>query len=214
MAYALVDRVGMKGMVLTGDALYCQRQLCQRVVDYGGDYLFIVKINQRDLYNDIKLCFDRPVVDWPYVYAENEDWHGNRLEIRRLWVTDALMRYLDWPGHRQVIKVESTRCIKGKETTQVRYAVTSLGPDVPPDKLLGFIRGHWGIENRVHYVRDATMGEDASQVRTGAAPQVMATVRNVAINLLRLLGAQNIAHAFRQNAWNPNAFFASLGLCQ
>ena len=138
----------MKGMVLTGDALYCQRQLCQRVVDYGGDYLFIVKINQRDLYNDIKLCFDRPVVDWPYVYAENEDWHGNRLEIRRLWVTDALMRYLDWPGHRQVIKVESTRCIKGKETTQVRYAVTSLGPDVPPDKLLGFIRGHWGIENR------------------------------------------------------------------
>ena len=213
MAYALVDRVGMKGMVLTGDALYCQRQLCRRVVDNGGDYLFIVKTNQQDLYGNIELCFDRPVVDQPYAYAQTEDWHGNRLEVRRLWVTDALTRYLEWPGHRQVIKVESTRWIKGKETTQVRYAITSLGPDVPADKLLGFIRGHWGIENRVHYVRDTTMGEDASQVRTGAAPQVMAAVRNVAINLLRLSGAQNIAHAFRENAWKPNAFFATLGLC-
>ncbi len=212
MANALLDMVSMRGRVLTGDALYCQRHLCRRVVEDGGDYVVIVKSNQKSLYEDIELCFSRPVSGEPYAYTETEDRHGDRWEVRRLWATCALAGYLDWPGHRQVIKLESRRWLRGREARQVRYAITSLGPDTSADKLLSLIRGHWGIENRVHYVRGVSMGEDGCRVRTGAAPQAMATVRNAAINILRLLGAENIARAFRENAWNPSSLADAFGL--
>ena len=171
MASSLLERMIVTDRVVTGDALYCQRQLCEQVVGGGGDYLLIVKSNQKRLYEDIELCFDRPVVGETYGYAETEDRHGERREYRRLWVTDTLKTYLEWPGHGQVMKVESWRSIKGKTTRQVRYAITSLGTHTPADRLLQLVRDHWRIENGLHYVRDVTMGEDASQVRTGSAPQ-------------------------------------------
>ena len=138
--------------------------------------------------------------------------HADRRELRRLWATDVLKTYLDWPGHRQVMKVESWRRVKDKLTRQVRYAITSLGPRTSADRLLQLIRGHWRIENSLHYVRDVTMGEDGSQVRTGSAPQVMAALRNVVINILRLFGATNIASAIRNIAWQPNGALRMLGL--
>ena len=147
-----------------------------------------------------------------YGYAETEDSHGERREYRRLWATDTLKTYLEWPGHGQVMKVESWRSIKGKTTRQVRYAITSLGTHTPADRLLQLVRGHWRIENGLHYVRDVTMGEDASQVRTGSAPQMMAALRNVALNILRLSGATNIAAATRNVAWQPNGALRLLGL--
>jgi len=72
-------------------------------------------------------------------------------------------------------------------------------------RLLRVVRGHWGIEKRLHWVRDVTLGEDASQVRTGAAPQVLAALRNVVLGLLRRAGVTNIAAALRQNGWQPGA---------
>ena len=212
MAGALLERVRMADRVLTGDALYCQRRLCEQVVAEGGDYLFIVKTNQKGLYEDIELCFDRPVAGQKYAYAETVSRHADRRELRRLWATDVLKTYLDWPGHRQVMKVESWRRVKDKLTRQVRYAITSLGPRTSADRLLQLIRGHWRIENSLHYVRDVTMGEDGSQVRTASAPQVMAALRNVVINILRLFGATNIASAIRNIAWQPNGALRMLGL--
>ncbi len=212
MASSLLERMIVTDRVVTGDALYCQRQLCEQVVGGGGDYLLIVKSNQKRLYEDIELCFDRPVVGETYGYAETEDSHGERREYRRLWATDTLKTYLEWPGHGQVMKVESWRSIKGKTTRQVRYAITSLGTHTPADRLLQLVRGHWRIENGLHYVRDVTMGEDGSQVRTGSAPQMMAALRNVALNILRLSGATNIAAAIRNVAWQPNGALRLLGL--
>ena len=212
MADALLERVSMTDRVLTGDALYCQRQLCEQVVDEGGDYLLIVKSNQKGLYEDIELCFDRPVAGQTYAYAQTEGKHGDRRERRRLWATDILKTYLDWPGHRQVMKVECWRSVKDKVTRQVRYAITSLGTHTSAGRLLQLIRGHWRIENGLHYVRDVTMGEDGSQVRTGSAPQAMAALRNVVINILRLLGATNIASAIRNIGWQPNGALRMLGL--
>ena len=212
MAVSLLERVSMTDRVLTGDALYCQRQLCEQVVDEGGDYLLIVKNNQKGLYEDIELCFDQPVAGQTYAYAQTEGKHGDRLELRRLWATDILKTYLDWPGHRQVVKVECWRSVKDKVTRQARYAITSLGTHTSAGRLLQLIRGHWGIENGLHYVRDVTMGEDGSQVRTGSAPQVMASVRNVVISILRLSGATNIASAIRKIGWQPNGALRMLGL--
>jgi len=95
----------------------------------------------------------------------------------------------------------------------VGYAVTSLWPhEASPRRLLELNRGHWGIENRLHYVRDVTLGEDASRIGTGSAPEVMAALRNAAITLLRLTGVTNVAAALRENAYRVKELLASLGV--
>jgi len=129
------------------------------------------------------------------------DSHGDRLEVRRLWASTALNDYLKWPGLKQVLKIEKETEKRGQKEQQVRYAITSLGPETGARKLLELVRGHWAIENQLFRVRDITFGEDASQVRKGSAPQVMAALRNVVIGLLRSNGAVNIAAAIRENGW-------------
>jgi hypothetical protein len=95
----------------------------------------------------------------------------------------------------------------------VGYAITSAGPEwADAGVLLGWWRGHWGIENRVHWVRDVTLGEDASRIRTDAAPEVMAGLRNAAISLLRLSGADNIAEALRENLYQVPSLLTTLGI--
>ena len=212
MAEALLDGIDVEGKVLTGDALYCQRSLCQRMVNEGGDYVVMVKRNQKSLYEDVELCFEPPVSYANYRHVETFNVHGNRIERRRLWATDMLKTYLDWPGHAQVLKVESWRTIKGETTRKVRYAITSLTPSVTADSLLGLVRGHWLIENELHHVKDVTMGEDDSRVRTGSAPQVMAALRNTVLGILRLCGFKNIADAIRTIGWEPNGALKLLGL--
>lgn len=189
--------------LLTGDALYCHRSLCTQVLDEEGDYLVMVKRNQPTLYESIALAFDVPVPGEAYPSVEDHHRHGDRHETRRLWATTALNDYLDWPGVQQVCKIERETKRKGKVSREVRYAMTSLGSAVQPATLLQHVRGHWRIENKLHYVRDVTLGEDASQVRTGAAPQVMAVIRNITLALLRLSGESNMAAAFRRYAWTP-----------
>ena len=112
------------------------------------------------------------------------------------------------------------RIVRKKNATrrEVAYAVTSLPPEAAgPDRLLALWRGHWGSENRVHWVRDVTFDEDRShdedrsQVRTGSAPQIMAALRNVAISVMRLAGETNIAAALRRCAVHPSHPLALIG---
>jgi hypothetical protein len=113
----------------------------------------------------------------------------------------------------QVCRVERVVKGGGKERREVAYAITSVGPEgAGAAELLGWWRGHWGIENRLHWVRDVTFGEDGSRIRTDAAPQVMAALRNAAVSLLRLLGATNIAEALRANPYRVPAVLAELGI--
>ena len=157
----------------------------------------MVKKNQPELYEDIALAFGQRV--WRRVWrgeyreARRDNRHGGRRERRRLWATGVLNGYLDWPGVGQVCRVESLVREKGKSRKEVRCVITSLGDEVSAGKLLEYVRGHWEIENRLHWVRDVTLGEDASRVRVGAAPQVMAVLRNIMLGLLRSCGCQNIA---------------------
>jgi predicted transposase YbfD/YdcC len=138
--------------------------------------------------------------------------HG-RCERRTLTATTALNAYLDWPGVAQVGQVQSVVVKDGQTSTEVRTFVTSVPRSTAgAGRLLEWVRGHWSIENRSHYVRDVTMGEDASRVRTGSGPQVMAAVRNATIGLLRLTGATNIAGALRRNAARVGELFTKLGI--
>ncbi len=99
---------------------------------------------------------------------------------------------------------------EAKTSGEVRYAITSLGEEVGPDQVRKHVRGHWGIENRLHYARDVT--EDASQVRKGSMPEVLAALRNVVLALLRRRGGQNVAAALREHGWRPNGALHFLGL--
>jgi predicted transposase YbfD/YdcC len=138
--------------------------------------------------------------------------HGRR-ERRTLKATTALNEYLDWPGVAQVGQIESEVLKDGKTTHEVRYFVTSVSRAVAgAGLLLKWARGHWSIENRSHYVRDVTMGEDASRIRKQSGPQVMAAFRNAAIGVMRTLGVTNVAEELRRNASQVANLFAKLGI--
>lgn len=122
--------------------------------------------------------------------------------------------YLDWPGAAQVARIErEVRSGGGEPRREVAYAICSVPRDqAGPADLLRWWRGHWGIENRSHHVRDATMGEDASRIRTGSAPQILAAIRNLAIGWLRHQGATNIAAALRRNAARVPELIRAIGI--
>lgn len=209
---ALLEALPLSGRVVTGDALYGQRAVCQRIRERGGDYLIIVKANQPALLDAIHLLFAAPPPGEVFLLAHQHGRHGDRHEERRLWSSTALREYLDWPGVQQVCRIVRVVTYRGKRTEETRYAITSLPERVGPAALLRLVRGHWTIENRLHWVRDVTLGEDASQVRTGSAPPVMAALRNAVLALLRDAGHRNIAAGLRRNGWQPGAGLRLLGI--
>jgi predicted transposase YbfD/YdcC len=145
--------------------------------------------------------------------AETRDKEHGRRTTRRLQSTTRLTGYLDWPSAAQVCRLVRTTKRPGKETVEVAYAITSVPREMAhADRLLQWWRGHWGIENREHYVRDMTFGEDHSRIRTGSAPQNLAACRNAAISFLRRSGCTNIAAALRQHAYRPRQLFTKLGI--
>jgi hypothetical protein len=138
--------------------------------------------------------------------------HGRR-ERRTLSTTTALNDYLDWPGVAQVGQVVSVVNRDGKCTEETRYFITSVPRAMAgATELLRVTRGHWAIENRSHYVRDVSLGEDASRIRKGSGPEIMAALRNLAVGYLRTLGVTNIAEALRTNAARVGDLFAKLGI--
>ena len=165
-----------------------------------GHYFFSVKDHQPTLKQDIVDLWEEGLP--PQV--EQVDCHGDRVEVRRLWASDELIGYSDWPHLAQVCRTERIVHHKGKTRRELAYAVTSLSPQqADPRRLLELWRGHWGIENRVFWVRDETMDEDRCQIRTGSAPQIMAGLRNLIISLFRMGKEPNIAAALRRCATNP-----------
>lgn len=140
--------------------------------------------------------------------------HG-RLETRGIQVSTALCGYLDFPHCGQVFRLTRERIIRktGKAEQETVYGITSLTPDrADPARLLALVRGHWSIENSLHYLRDMTYDEDRQQVRKKNGPQVMATLRNFAISLLRMAGFKNIASAVRGCARSTRHTLYMLGL--
>ena len=163
MASGLLAQLELKGRVITGDALYAQRELSRSIPEQGGDYFWVVKDNQPGVKEAVSLLFEQPPWGESFSEAYQEGRHGDRWEHRCLWASAALNGYLDWPGLGQVCCVERTRRHKGKETVERAYAITSLTPErADAARLLEIWRGHWGIENRLHWVRDVVFGEDLS----------------------------------------------------
>lgn len=202
----LLEGKTLTDIVITMDALLTQRDLTQQILDQGGDYLLIAKDNQPRLVTTISLHFDNPPPTRVIRWAQTEEKGHGRLEIRRLEVMDATDGWVDWPGVRQIMRRTTFRKMlaTGKTSTEVHYGLTSLARfETTPAALESLWRGHWTIENKLHYVRDVTLGEDAGQARCGSTPQALAALRNALLNCLRQQGWTRIPDALRHYAARP-----------
>jgi hypothetical protein len=147
--------------------------------------------------------------------AHTTDKGHGRLERRTLRTTTVLTLHAKWPGLAQGFELIRQRTIKGETTVEVVHGITSLKEEeASPQRLLDLTRGHWGIENRLHYVRDVTLGEDGCRVRKGSAPQVLAAVRNAVIHLLAGVDAPSYAAAIRRLNNHPEEALTLLELPQ
>ncbi len=145
--------------------------------------------------------------------ADSRDKGHGRIEHRRLLSTTAVNDYLNWPGTAQVCQITRTVTRGRKTTTEVQYAITSVPRSLADAARLSKCwRGHWGIENRLHWVRDVTFGEDANRTRTKSTPQIFSAFRNATITCLSSLGYTNIAAALRENALKVNDLLPKLGI--
>lgn len=207
----------LTGKVVTLDAGLTHPALATQILEQGGHYLMVVKRNHARLYEELAWYFDTPplLCDRPWRSAQTVTKGHGRLETRRLACTDELDGYLQWPGVQQVMRrtCERTQLTTGRTSQAVTYALTSLSAhEATARQLAALWQGHWTIENRVHYVRDVTLGEDGHQMHTGNAPQALATLRNAWLNILRTAGWTNIAAALRQYSWSLPKALALLGL--
>jgi predicted transposase YbfD/YdcC len=182
--------------VITIDAMHTQHDTAQVILERGADYVMTVKANMPTLYKQLKKL---PWPAVPAVSAVSTD-HGRR--ARRTIKAVLAPVWIEFQGAAQVAQLRRTVTKKGKKTVEVACLITS-DRDADPATLAAWVRGHWHIENKLHWVRDVTYLEDKSLVRTGNAPRVMASLRSLAISLLRLDGQDNIAAANRHHARDP-----------
>ncbi|MEV2218272.1 ISAs1 family transposase [Nocardia vinacea] len=200
MLRELLAGIDIDGVIITADALHTNRDTATYITDLGGHYLLTVKDNQPKLRKALKK------LPWHSVRTHDRTRsrkHG-REETRTLKALAIRGPGIKFPGARLALKITRRRvdAKTRKFQSATIYAITSLSPaEATPRQIAAWLRGHWHIENRVHCVRDVTFDEDRSRVRTGAGAQVMATLRNTTIGLLRISGHHNIAHGLRYHSY-------------
>lgn len=198
----LLDRIDIAGAIITADALHTQRGHVRYLHGWGAHYLLTVKGNRPRLLCQLRAL---PWAQVPIADHTAGKGHG-RVEERTLKLT-AIAAGIAFPGAALAIQVIRRRkpLTSKKWQTETVHAITDLTLEqTSPAQLADALRAHWGIENRLHWVRDVSFDEDRSQIRTGHGPAVMATLRNLAISLHREAGATNIAQACRIVSRHPN----------
>jgi len=213
----VLAHITISGHVVTGDALFAQKSLCAQIAKNHGGYVFRVKGNQETLENDIRLFFtDPPFQANIHTHTTVDRWKG-RVETREVRVSNGLTDYVSWPGLTHVWFMKKTVRKDGETVTTESVGIVCL-----PEKIIGeraiaeavaeYIRGHWGIETRLHKQRDVVFGEDKSMIRTGHAPQTMAILRNIVTSIFHRGTVRNFKSAMRKFAADPSELFDFLGL--
>jgi predicted transposase YbfD/YdcC len=189
----LLRALDISGCIITTDAMGCQKEIASLIVEGGGDYVLALKENHGQLHEDVTLLFDDLVASCFSAYSFDvkqtvNGGHG-RLETRQCWtisdpkVVQALRGTKNWEKLQSVVKIQAKRNDGQKETVEDRYYLSSL--DGNAERLLWAARIHWGIENGLHWVLDIAFREDESRVRKDHGAQNLATLRHIALNLLK-----------------------------
>lgn len=187
----LLQVLELSGCIVTLDAMGCQTAIVEQIVDQDADYVICVKGNQSNLETDIRDYFDWALTDpfkqTSYSHYQETDGHHGRIEVRRYYASqdiEWLRKKESWKGLKSIAMVERERWVEGEGKSQERrYYISSL---VGGAKEIGkAIRGHWGVENGLHWVLDVGFREDQSRIRKENAPKNMSTLRHMALNLLK-----------------------------
>jgi predicted transposase YbfD/YdcC len=189
----LLKLLEISGCIVSIDAMGCQKEIARTIVDKGADYVLSLKQNQGNLHEDVKELFDGAFqmgfegIDYD-TYETVEKGHG-RIETRQCWAIpdpqglSYIRNHSEWKSLRSVAMVRAERSIGDSVSVESRYYISSLKGDAR--QLLSAIRGHWGIENSLHWVLDIAFREDDSRVRKDNAPENLAVIRHIALNLLK-----------------------------
>lgn len=186
----LLRMLEIKGCIVTVDALNCQKEIASEILAQKADYVLALKANQGNIYKDVESFFDAVVNDHTYGFQisthQTVDGEHGRIETRKYWHVNApehLVEKFGWPGLQSLGMCEATREFKGQVSKEKRYYLSSLSVDAV--RLAEAVRGHWSIENSLHWILDVVFREDDSRVRIGHAAENFSLVRRIALNLLQ-----------------------------
>jgi predicted transposase YbfD/YdcC len=206
----LLELLELKGCIVTLDAMGCQRAIAEQIRAQGGDYVLGLKGNQSTLQESVEDFFATAVAgDFAAVahdFHEEIDKDHGRLEVRRYWITEDLRTLPDnplWAGLRSIGLVERRCTVGDTESVERRYFINSIPAHAKT--FAHAVRGHWGVENRLHWRLDVIFREDASRIRKGNAPAIMTAIRHLALNLLEHEPAKlRLSQKRRKAAWNDD----------
>jgi predicted transposase YbfD/YdcC len=206
---ALLKVLEIAGCIVTIDAMGCQREIATAIVERGADYVLALKGNQGGLFEDVQWLFQQAQTsefkDVAHSFAQSLDKGHGRIEIRRCWTLselDYLVQLPLWSGLQTIVMVQSERHHNGQITTEERFFISTLASQAA--LLLNTVRTHWSIENSLHWVLDVSFHEDACRIRRDFAPQNMAMLRHLALNLLSKDSSskRGIAARRKKAAWD------------
>lgn len=199
----LLKMLSLEGSIVTVDALNCQREIAQQVVDQKGDYVMALKGNQGTLHDDVRTFLDDPQTKLSVSDSTVDGDHG-RIETRTAMVsTDISWLQKDhrWPGLAAVGKIVRVRETADKTTTESAYYLLSKA--LAPGRLGEVVRSHWAVENRLHWCLDVTMNEDQARNRLDNGPHNLAVLRHMALNLIRTETSKgSLKKKLRRAAWS------------
>jgi predicted transposase YbfD/YdcC len=210
---ALLELLDVKGRTVTADAMHCQIETAQAIIDKKADYVLTLKSNRFEMYDDAVLFMDDPVVAAASEASTADADHG-RIETRRARiVTDVawLAERHGFPGLRALGEIVATREDKTGRTA-TRRRLFALSQPISAEALLEMVRSHWGIENQLHWVMDVIFDEDRSRARTDNAPLNLAVLRRIALNLAKTNPAKGSIRGKLKRAGWDNSFLAALML--
>jgi len=210
----LIDKLSIKGHIVTLDAMGCQKVTASKIIEKGGDYLLCAKKNQLGLYTDLKEffegCGDFKMLDHDY-FESLEKGHG-RIEERKCWAVEGEAKWLDldkeWEKIRTLAMIRRKRAIKGKSSEETSYYISSLEGNA--GKIAEAARSHWAIENSLHWVLDVTMNEDMNRIRKDNAPENLAVIRRVAVSMVNQVKGKLSVRRTLKSAARDTAFLEKI----
>lgn len=223
----LLRALELAGCIVTLDAMGCQKKIAKEIIESDADYVLALKGNQETVHEEVKSYLDDAILQAarkptaippphsPLAFHQTVEKDHGRIETRRYWQSQTLDWFADlakWEGLRSVGVVESVRDVDGQVSTERRYYISSLPLDILC--FVRAVRSHWGVENNVHWHMDVSFGEDQSRARTGFAAENLATLRRLALNMLKRekTKKRGIRGKQKNAGWNHSYLLRLLGV--